>query len=153
MGNVSVWMWAGFFALVLAMLAVDLGVSRRRTGAMSLRTAALWSAVWIGTALLFNLAIYLWRGPEPALEFFTAYLIEKALSVDNLFVFVVIFATFGVPALYQRRVLFWGVLGALIMSLVILRTTDADGWPDAVLMIVGSSLIWMVVKAVFLGWF
>ena len=115
MGNVSVWMWVGFFALVLAMLAVDLGVSRRRTGAMSLRTAALWSAVWIGTALLFNLAIYLWRGPEPALEFFTAYLIEKALSVDNLFVFVVIFATFGVPALYQRRVLFWGVLGALIM--------------------------------------
>ena len=115
MGNVSVWMWAGFFALVLAMLAVDLGVSRRRTGALSLRTAALWSAVWIGMALLFNLAIYLWRGPEPALEFFTAYLIEKALSVDNLFVFVVIFAAFGVPALYQRRVLFWGVLGALVM--------------------------------------
>ena len=98
MGNVSVWMWVGFFALVLAMLAVDLGVSRRRTGAMSLRTAALWSAVWIGMALLFNLAIYLWRGPEPALEFLTAYLIEKALSVDNLFVFVVIFSTFGVPA-------------------------------------------------------
>jgi tellurite resistance protein TerC len=114
-GNVSWGLWAGFFALVFAMLAIDLGASRRRKEAMSLRTAALWSAVWIGTALIFNLGIYLWRGAEPALEFFTAYLIEKALSVDNLFVFVVIFATFGVPALYQRRVLFWGVLGALIM--------------------------------------
>ena len=97
------------------MLAVDLGVSRRRTGALSLRTAALWSAVWIGVALLFNLGIYLWRGAEPGLEFLTAYLIEKSLSVDNLFVFVVIFSVFAVPAANQRRVLFWGVLGALVM--------------------------------------
>ena len=115
MGNVSVGLWAGFFAVVLAMLAVDLGVSRRRGGVMSLRTAALWTVIWIGTALLFNAGIFFWRGPEPALEFFTAYLIEKALSVDNLFVFVLIFSLFGVPALYQRRVLFWGVLGALVM--------------------------------------
>lgn len=115
MGNVSVGLWAGFFALVLTMLAIDLGVSRRRVGAMSLRTAAGWTAVWIGLALCFNAGIYLWRGPEPALEFFTAYLIEKALSVDNLFVFVLIFSLFGVPALHQRRVLFWGVLGALVM--------------------------------------
>ena len=93
-------------------VTVDLGVSRRRTRAMSLRTAALWSAIWIGVALLFNLGIYLWRGAEPALEFLTAYLIEKSLSVDNLFVFVVIFSVFAVPAAYQRRVLFWGVLGA-----------------------------------------
>jgi tellurite resistance protein TerC len=114
-GNVSVWIWVGFFALVLTMLAVDLGASRRRTGAMSLRTAALWSAIWIGVALLFNLGIYLWRGAEPALEFLTAYLIEKSLSVDNLFVFVVIFSVFAVPAANQRRVLFWGVLGALVM--------------------------------------
>ncbi len=115
MGSVSLGLWAGFFALVLAMLAIDLGVSRHRTGAMPLRAAALWTAIWIGMALLFNLGIYLWRGAEPALEFFTAYLIEKALSVDNLFVFVLIFSLFGVPALYQRRVLLWGVLGALIM--------------------------------------
>ena len=115
MGNISLGLWAGFFALVLAMLAIDLGVSRRRTGAMPLRVAAIWTAIWIGTALLFNLGIYLWRGAEPALEFFTAYLIEKALSVDNLFVFVLIFSMFGVPVLHQRRVLFWGVLGALIM--------------------------------------
>jgi tellurite resistance protein TerC len=115
MGNVSPWVWAGFFALVLAMLAIDLNASRHRSGTMSLRAAALWSAIWIGTALTFNLGIFLWRGPEPALEFFTAYLIEKALSVDNLFVFVVIFSAFAVPAAYQRRVLFWGVLGALVM--------------------------------------
>ena len=115
MGNVSIWLWLGFFALILAMLAVDLGASRRRTQAMSLRTAAMWTGIWIGVALCFNVAIYLWRGAEPALEFFTAYLIEKALSVDNLFVFVLIFAMFGVPALYQRRVLFWGVIGALVI--------------------------------------
>ena len=115
MGNVSIWLWIGFFVLILAMLAVDLGASRRRTQAMSLRTAAMWTGIWIGVALCFNAAIYLWRGAEPALEFFTAYLIEKALSVDNLFVFVLIFSMFGVPALYQRRVLFWGVIGALVM--------------------------------------
>ncbi len=115
MGTVSVWMWIGFFALVLAMLAVDLGVSRRRARAMPLRSAAIWTAVWIGMALLFNVGVYLWRGAEPALEFFTAYLIEKALSVDNLFVFVLIFSMFGVPMVTQRRVLFWGVIGALVM--------------------------------------
>ena len=115
MGNVSIWLWIGFFVLILAMLAVDLGASRRRTQAMSLRTAAMWTGIWIGVALCFNVGIYLWRGAEPALEFFTAYLIEKALSVDNLFVFVLIFSMFGVPALYQRRVLFWGVIGALVM--------------------------------------
>jgi tellurite resistance protein TerC len=97
------------------MLALDLGVARRRGGVMPLRAAAAWTAIWIGLALCFNAGIYLWRGAEPALEFFTAYLIEKALSVDNLFVFVLIFTMFGVPALYQRRVLFWGVLGALVM--------------------------------------
>ena len=81
MGNVSVWIWAGFFALVLTMLAIDLGVSRRRTGAMSLRTAALWSAIWIGVALLFNLGIYLWRGAEPALGALVAALEDKDKTV------------------------------------------------------------------------
>lgn len=115
MGSVPVLLWVGFFILVLAMLAIDLGVSRRRNQAMSLRTAALWTGVWIGVALCFNIGIVIWRGVEPGLEFFTAYLIEKALSVDNLFVFVLIFSIFGVPAAYQRRVLFWGVIGALVM--------------------------------------
>ena len=74
-----------------------------------------WSVFWIGSALLFNVGIYVWRGTEPALQFFTAYLVEKALSVDNLFVFVLIFSMFGVPVRHQRRVLFWGVIGALVM--------------------------------------
>jgi tellurite resistance protein TerC len=113
--HISIGVWIGFFALVIVMLAIDLGVSRRRKQGMSLRAAGAWTAVWIATALIFNVGIYLWRGTEPALEFFTAYLIEKALSVDNLFVFVLIFTLFGVPALYQRRVLFWGVIGALVM--------------------------------------
>ncbi len=125
MGNVSVGMWIGFIVLVLAMLALDLGVSRGRKTAMPLRVAAIWTGVWIGMALLFNVGIYLWRGAEPALEFFTAYLIEKALSVDNLFVFVLIFAMFGVPALYQRRVLFWGVVGALVMRGIFIAAGSA----------------------------
>jgi tellurite resistance protein TerC len=140
-------LWAGFFALILAMLAVDLGVSRRRVGAMSLRTAAGWTAVWIGLALCFNAGIYLWRGPEPALEFFTAYLIEKALSIDNLFVFVLIFSLFGVPALYQRRVLFWGVLGALVMRGIFIAAGSALLHRFAWLMYVfGAFLIFTAVK-------
>jgi len=139
--------WAGFFALVLAMLAIDLGVSRHRTGAMSLRAAALWSAIWIGTALIFNLGIYLRWGPEPAQEFFPAYLIEKALSVDNLFVFVVIFSMFGVPALYQRRVLFWGVLGALVMRGIFIGAGAAllhrFGW---LMYVFGAFLIFTAVR-------
>jgi len=108
-------LWLGFVGFVLAMLAIDLGVFHRQAHAVSLKEAAIWSAVWVFLALLFNLGVYLWFGPERALEFTTGYLIEKALAVDNIFVFVVIFGTFAVPAAYQHRVLFWGVLGALVM--------------------------------------
>jgi tellurite resistance protein TerC len=108
-------LWTGFLAFVLAMLAVDLGVFHRRTHAVGLREALVWSLVWVALALAFNGAIYRWFGPERALEFLTGYLIEKALSVDNLFVFVVIFAYFGVAPRLQHRVLFWGILGALVM--------------------------------------
>jgi tellurite resistance protein TerC len=110
-----IWLWISFVAFILVMLALDLGVFHRNAHAVSLREAAIWSAVWIGLALLFNAALFLWQGPGVALEFFTAYLIEKSLSVDNIFVFVVIFSAFGVPAAYQHRVLFWGILGALVM--------------------------------------
>jgi tellurite resistance protein TerC len=113
--EVSVWIWAGFLAFVLAMLAVDLGVFQRHTHAVSMREAAIWSAVWIGLALTFDAILYLWHGPQPAMEFLSGYLMEKALSVDNLFVFALIFTLFSVPRLYQHRVLFWGVLGALIL--------------------------------------
>jgi tellurite resistance protein TerC len=108
-------LWLGFLLFVLAMLAVDLGVFHRKAHAVGLKEAAIWSAVWVALAAVFNVVIYAWFGTDRALEFTTGYLIEKALAVDNIFVFVVIFATFAVPAAYQHRVLYWGVLGALVM--------------------------------------
>jgi tellurite resistance protein TerC len=108
-------LWAGFVAFVLAMLALDLGVFHRKAHEVGLREAAIWSAVWISLAVLFNVGVYRWFGAERGLEFTTGYLIEKALAVDNIFVFYAIFAYFAVPAAYQHRVLFWGILGALVM--------------------------------------
>lgn len=109
------WAWLLFHAVVIAMLAVDLGVFHRNAHEVRLKEAIAWSVVWILTGLVFNAFILLAWGPEPALHFLTAYLVEKSLSVDNLFVFAVIFAYFGVPAAYQHRVLFWGILGAVAM--------------------------------------
>jgi len=111
-------LWVAFNIFVLGMLALDLGVFHRKAHVIKIKEALVWSAVWITLALLFNLGIYLWRGPETALEFLTGYLIEKSLSVDNIFVFLLIFSYFGVPPLYQHKVLFWGILGALIMRAV-----------------------------------
>jgi tellurite resistance protein TerC len=111
-------LWAGFTAFVIAMLALDLGVFHRRAHAVSLREAAIWSAVWVGLAGAFNALVFQWFGPQRGLEFTTGYLIEKALAVDNIFVFYAIFAYFGVPAAYQHRVLFWGILGALVLRAV-----------------------------------
>ena len=111
-------LWAGFIGFVLVMLAIDLGVFHRKAHEVSLREAGIWSAVWVSLALLFNGAVYQWFGPERGLEFATGYLIEKALAVDNIFVFYAIFAYFAVPAAYQHRVLFWGVLGALVMRAI-----------------------------------
>lgn len=108
-------LWAGFIGFVLAMLALDLGVFNRKAHEVTLKEAAAWSATWVGIAIAFGVALAFWFGREQALEFFAGYLIEKALAVDNLFVFVVIFSTFAVPAALQHRVLFWGVLGALGM--------------------------------------
>ncbi|MBM3332951.1 TerC family protein [candidate division WOR-3 bacterium] len=107
--------WIVFNALVLGLLALDLGVFHRKAHSVSTKEAAIWSAAWIGLALLFNLGIYFWKGPRPAVEYLAGYLIEKSLSVDNIFVFIVILGTFNVPSAYQHRVLFWGVLGALVM--------------------------------------
>jgi tellurite resistance protein TerC len=107
--------WAGFIVFVLAMLVVDLGVFHRQAHEVSLKEAGIWSAVWVALAGVFNVGVYLRFGPERALEFTTGYLIEKALAVDNIFVFVVLFSAFAIPAIYQHRILFWGVLGALAM--------------------------------------
>jgi tellurite resistance protein TerC len=109
------WLWLLFNVFVLGMLALDLGVFHRRAHAVSHKEAAVWSAVWIGLALVFNLGVWHFQGGQRALEFFTGYLIEKSLSLDNLFVFLVIFTYFRVEARYQHRVLYWGILGALVM--------------------------------------
>ena len=110
--------WVLFGLLVIALLALDLGVAHRRAHKIKIREALIWTVVWISLALLFNVGIYLWHGSEQALSFLTAYVIEKSLSVDNLFVFVLIFAYFGVEAKYQHKVLFYGIVGALVMRAI-----------------------------------
>jgi tellurite resistance protein TerC len=114
----QIMLWVLFNCFVMAMLALDLGVFHRKDRIMGTKEALLWCAFWLALALFFNLGIYLWRGPDTALEFLAGYLIEWSLSVDNIFVFLLIFSYFGVPAAYQHRVLFWGILGALIMRAV-----------------------------------
>ncbi len=119
------WPWLAFNAFVLAMLALDLGVFHRKAHEVSLKEAGIWSAVWIALALAFNAGLYLWKGQEPALQFLAGYLIEKSLSVDNIFVFVLIFSYFAVPTAYQHRVLFWGILGALLMRGIFIAVGSA----------------------------
>ncbi len=109
-----VW-WIGFNVLVIALLALDLGVFHRDAHEVKPKEAAIWSVVWVSLSLLFSGFVYLEFGTQAFTEFLTGYLIEKSLSVDNLFVFVLIFGYFKVPARYQHRILFWGILGALIM--------------------------------------
>ena len=111
----QLWLWIGFNAFVLAMLALDLGVFHKEAHEVSMKEAGAWSALWVTLALVFNYGVYHFMGPQAGLEFLTGYLIEKALSVDNIFVFVLIFSYFNVPPRYQHRVLFWGILGALLM--------------------------------------
>ncbi|MCC6315018.1 MAG: TerC family protein [Thermomicrobiales bacterium] len=107
--------WIGFTAFILVMLALDLGVFNRGAHEVSVKEAGRWVVAWVALAALFGLGLYVVQGSEPALEFFTGYVIEYSLSMDNIFVFVLIFTSFAVPAAYQHRVLFWGILGALVM--------------------------------------
>lgn len=118
----ALWPWIGFNAFVLALLALDLGVFHRTSRAVSLKEAAFWSVVWVALAMLFNVGIYVFKGFDVAIQFFTGYLIEKSLSVDNIFIFVLLFSAFHVSAAYQHRVLFWGILGALIMRGILIAT-------------------------------
>jgi tellurite resistance protein TerC len=111
----QLWPWVGFNVFVLAMLAIDLGIFHRKAHEVSLREAAAWSTVWVTLALAFAYGIHRFMGAQAGLEFLTGYLIEKALSVDNIFVFVLLFSYFRVPPRHQHRVLFWGILGALVM--------------------------------------
>ncbi|NBV86799.1 MAG: hypothetical protein EBS01_11205, partial [Verrucomicrobia bacterium] len=116
----SLWLWIGFNAFILVMLALDLGVFHRNSHVVSLKESLVWTAVWVGLALIFNAGVWYYAGPAKALEFFTGYLIEKSLSVDNVFVFALLFSYFAVPPNYQHKVLFWGILGALLMRAVMI---------------------------------
>ena len=111
----NIWFWVGFIAFVLAMLALDLGVFNRRPHVVRPKEAMAWTAVWVALALLFAAGLAFFATPQVALTFLTGYLIEESLSIDNIFVIVLIFQYFAVPAQYQHRVLFWGILGALVM--------------------------------------
>ena len=110
--------WILFNAFVLLMLALDLGVFHRKTHEVSLKEALTWTFIWVFLAMAFNAIIFYWKGREQALEFFTGYLVEKALSIDNIFVFIMIFTYFQIPSKYQHKVLFWGIMGALLMRVI-----------------------------------
>jgi tellurite resistance protein TerC len=112
--------WIGFLAFVGAMLALDLGVFHREAHEVGRREALTWSAVWIGLALVFNAGVFYFQGRTAGIEWFTGYVVEKSLAVDNVFVFLLIFGAFAVPARYQHRVLFWGIVGALIMRALLI---------------------------------
>ncbi len=114
----TIWLWVGFNVFVLLMLALDLGVFHRKAHEVKFKEAITWSAVWIMLALVFNAGVWYYFGEVKAIEFLTGYIVEKSLSVDNIFVFVLIFTSFQVPAIYQHKVLFWGVLGALVMRII-----------------------------------
>jgi tellurite resistance protein TerC len=111
----NIWFYVVFNAFVLGMLALDLGVFHRSAHVVRAREAAIWTGVWVTLALLFAVGLFIYEGKDVALTFLTGYLIEESLSVDNIFVIVMIFSYFGVPRMYQHRVLFWGIVGALVM--------------------------------------
>lgn len=118
--SVQSWMWILFHVFLVLMLALDLGLFHRKSHQIDVKEALVWSVVWISLAMLFNVGIYFWRGSEFAIQFFTGYVLEKSLSVDNLFVFMLIFSFFKVPAAYQHKVLAWGIFGALIMRAIMI---------------------------------
>ncbi|MFP4467200.1 MAG: TerC family protein [Candidatus Goldiibacteriota bacterium] len=144
--------WAGFNIFVIMMVALDIAVFHKKDSVVTIKEALAWSFVWIGLALLFNAGIYFWFGKTSALEYFTGYLIEKSLSVDNLFVFLIIFRYFRVPAQYQHRVLFYGILMAMILRaffiLIGIKLVNEFEW---ILYIFGIFLIYIAFKTAFEG--
>ena len=148
----NLWLWIVFGVVVGGMLVLDLGVFHRKAHVVSLREALAWSVAWIALALIFNVGIYYVSGEEKALEFLTGYLIEKSLSVDNVFVFLMIFSYFVVPAPYHHRVLFWGILGALIMRAIFIALgvtlLNAFHW---MIYLFGAFLVLTGIKMLLLG--
>jgi tellurite resistance protein TerC len=143
-------LWIGFIVFILVMLFLDLKVFHRKSEKVSVRNALVWSAVWIAMALAFGVGIYLLWGHEIGLQYFTGYLIEKSLSVDNLFVFLMVFSYFCVKDEYQHRVLFWGILGAIVMRAIFIFAgiglLHALGW---IIYIFGAFLVYTGVRMAF----
>ena len=144
--TVPLWAWAAFGAVILIMLTIDL-LAHRGAHIIKFKEAAIWSAVWVGISLVFAGVIFFTMGSGPAIDFTTAWLLEKSLSVDNLFVFALIFGYFQVPREYQHRVLFYGVIGALIFRGIFLALGVAIvSTFTAVLFVFGAILIWSAIK-------
>src|SRR5919108_2302797 len=144
--------WAGFIAVVLIFLSLDLGVFHRSAHVVRFREAVAWTTLWFVLSLAFCGALIKLRGRQEALEFFTGYIIELSLSMDNVFVMAVIFAYFRVPLQYQHRVLFWGILGALVMrGAMIGLGAAAIARFDWLLYVLGVFLIFTGAKVIFLG--
>ena len=116
----STWLWLGFSLFIVTMLSLDLGLFNRKAHTIRYREAWIWSGVWVTLAMIFAAIVFHYQGSQRGFEFLTGYLIELSLSVDNLFVFLLIFSYFKVPAKFQHRVLFWGVMGALVMRLTMI---------------------------------
>ena len=150
--EITPWHWAGFIACVLIFLALDLGVFHRRARVVKFGEAAAWSAVWFALAMAFAGAMAHWRGREEAVQFTTGYLIELSLSLDNILVIALIFAWFRVPVQFQHRLLFWGILGALVMrGAMIAAGAELISQFDWVLYVFGAFLVFTGVKMLFSG--
>jgi len=149
--------YAGFVGVVLVLLALDLGVFHRTAHTVTFRESLIWSVVWVGLALTFNYGFYLYAGAKfddatasrLGLEFLTGYLVEKSLAVDNVFVFVLVFTYFGVPSQYQHRVLFYGILGALVCRAVFIAAGAALMQYHAIVLLFGAFLLLTGVKMLF----
>jgi tellurite resistance protein TerC len=148
--TVTAWHWFGFIACVLLFLALDLGVFHRRAHVVRFKEALFWTAIWCSLAMLFALGIKHTRGHKDALEFVTAYFIELSLSMDNVFVIALVFAYFHIPPEYQHRVLFWGILGALLMRGFMIGVGVAlVDWISWILYVFGAFLVYSGVKMLF----
>ena len=148
--NITAWHWAGFIGCVLVFLALDLGLFHRRAHVVKFREALLWTSTWFCLAMLFALALKPLRGKEEALEFLTGYLIELSLSMDNVFVIAMLFAYVQIPRQYQHRVLFWGIVGALVMrGLMIGAGVALVAWLHWVLYVLGAFVLFTGLKMLF----
>lgn len=147
---VDSFVWICFLGFVLLMLALDLGVFHRKSHEIKLKEALIWTGVWISLALVFNYGVYVYMGKEKAVEFLTGYVIEKSLSIDNLFVFIMLFTYFKVDVKYQHKVLFWGILGALVMRAIFIfagvALINKFHW---IIYVFGALLIFTGIKMVF----